>query len=279
MPPDEDAALDAIAAELYAVRPDEFTAARNARAAVSDPALAKRVKTLRKPTVAAWTVDLLVRTGGLDEAIELAAALREAQGDLDAAELSRLGRQRRALVGALAGQAVERAEAAGVTVSAGARDDIAKTINAAVMDAAAAAAVMTGRLVTSLEAGAIDPARLGDAVGGSVPGVVEAPPRDDLAARRERKAAERAARDADRLAGEAQRELAKVDARRVRAEERLQHLEERIEELHRDLTRLEDEASAARAALDDAERERVDAATRARAAADAAARAHRAIDP
>src|SRR6478736_631342 len=147
-----DAELDEIATELYALTPAEFTAARNARAAASDPALAKQIKTLRKPSVAAWAVNLLARDGQLADAIELSAALREAQDDLDAAELSRLGAQRRQLVAALAKQAVGLASDAGVALSAGARDEVEKTVNAAVMDAAAAAAVLTARLVTTLEA-------------------------------------------------------------------------------------------------------------------------------
>ena len=180
------AQLDAIAVELYALPPEEFTDARNARAAASDRALAARVKALRKPTASAWAVDLLARDGQLAEALELAGALREAQDDLDAAELGRLSRQRRSLVSALATQAVDLARDRGVTVSAAARSDVEKTINAAVMDAAAAAAVMTARLVRPLEASGFDAVDVSDAVGGSLPGVPDAPPpsRDDLAERR-----------------------------------------------------------------------------------------------
>jgi len=273
-----DAGLDEIAAELYALTPAEFTAARNARAAAFDPALAKRVKTLRKPSVAAWAVNLLARDGQLADAVELSAALREAQDDLDAAELSRLGAQRRQLVGALAKQAVGLAGDAGVTLSAGARDEVEKTINAAVMDAAAAAAVLTARLVTTLEAGDIDPATLADAVGGSLPGAVEPAPRDDLADRRARKAAEKAAREAERLANEAERELARVDARRAKAQERVDHVRERIDDLRRDLAALEADAATAEQKLDAVEAERRDAASRSRAAEQESARAARALD-
>ena len=276
--PEGDAGLDEIAAELYALTPAEFTAARNARAAASDPALAKRVKTLRKPSVAAWAVNLLARDGQLADAVELSAALREAQDDLDAAELSRLGAQRRQLVGALAKQAVGLAGDAGVTLSAGARDEVEKTINAAVMDAAAAAAVLTARLVTTLEAGDIDPATLADAVGGSLPGAVEPAPRDDLADRRARKAAEKAAREAERLANEAERELARVDARRAKAQERVDHVRERIDDLRRDLAALEADAATAEQKLDAVEAERRDAASRSRAAEQESARAARALD-
>jgi hypothetical protein len=273
-----DAGLDEIAAELYALTPAEFTAARNARAAASDPALAKRVKALRKPSVAAWAVNLLARQGQLADAIELSAALREAQEDLDAAELSRLGAQRRQLVAALAKQAVGLASDAGVTLSAGARDEVEKTVNAAVMDAAAAAAVLTARLVTTLEAGDIDPGALADAVGGSLPGAVEPARRDDLAERRARKAAEKAAREAERLANEAERELARVEARRAKAQERVDHVRERIDDLRRDLAALEADAAAAEQKLDTIEAERRDAASRARAAQEESDRARRALD-
>ncbi len=279
MPPsDDDTALDSIAVELYALSPEEFTAARNARAAASDGALAARVKALRKPTVAAWAVDRLAREGQLADALELAAALREAQDDLDAAELSRLGRQRRALVAALAKQAVELAKGAGVMVSAAGRDDVEKTINAAVLDAAAAAAVMTGRLVKPLEAGAFERDDLADALGGSVPGITEPAVRDDLAERRARKAAEKAAREAERAANEAERELAKVEARRDKARERADHVGERIDDLRRDLARLEAEAAGLGSELASLDREHADAASRAREASKDAARARRALE-
>lgn len=271
--PSENAQLDAIAAELYALPPDQFTAARNARAAASDRPLTAAIKALRKPTVAAWAVNLLAREGELADALDLAAALREAQEDLDAAELSRLGRQRRQLVAALAAQAVGLAKDAGVTVSAAARDDVEKTINAAVMDAAAAAAVMTARLVTTLEAGAFEPTDLVDAVGGSLPGVEAPPVRDDLAERRARKVAEKAAREAERAANEAQRELDRIDSRRQQLQERVDHVAERIDDLRRDLERLEAERAKAAAELADADEERAAAASRAREAARQAERA------
>lgn len=276
---DADEQLDAIAAELYALPPAEFTAARNARAGLAAPALAKRIKELRKPTVSAWAVNLLAQGGQLADAVELSAALREAQDDLDAAELSRLSRQRRQLVAALAKQAVGLAEEAGGTLSATARDDVAATINAAVMDAAAAAAVLTARLVKPLEAGDIDPAALAAAVGGTLPDAIPAPPpRDDLAERRARRAAEKAAREAERLANEAERELARVDARRAKAQERVDHVRERIDDLRRDLAALEDDERVATDKLDAVERERSEAAARSREAAQAAERARLALD-
>lgn len=276
MPPADD--LDAIAAELYSLEPDGFTAARNARAAASDKPLAAQIKALRKPVVSAWAVGLLARDGQLAEAVELAAALREAQDDLDAAELSALGRQRRALVAALTAQAVQAADARGVTVGAAARDDIEKTLNAAMMDAAAAAAVLSGRLVKPLVAGAFDEEELRDAVGGSLPGAPAEPPRDDLAERRARKAAEKAVREAERAAGEAERELARVDARRAKAQERVDHIAERIGDLERDLERLRADSAEATAELERREGERREAADAARTAQKKAETARDALD-
>lgn len=273
------AALDAIAAALYALPPDEFTAARNSRAAESAKSLAVRVKALRKPTAAAWAVDLLAREGQLADALELSAALREAQDDLDAAELGRLSRQRRSLVTALAGQAVDLAAKRNVKISGSARDDVEKTINAAVMDAAAAAAVMTARLVRPLEASGFDPVDLTDAVGGSVPGVPDVPPptRDDLAERRARKEAERALREAERAAGEADRVREKIEARLAKSRERVDQLTERIDDLRRDLARLEADAEKAQHETDRLEKERTDAASRSRDAAAAAEQARRSL--
>ncbi|MGL4257482.1 MAG: transposase [Microbacterium sp.] len=270
--------LDAIAAELYALPPAEFTAARNREAGMADRSIAAQVKALRKPTVAAWAVNLLAREGQLADALELSAALREAQEDLDATELARLGRQRRQLVAALATQAVALAKDAGVAVSPPAREDVEKTVNAAVMDASAAAAVMTARLVAPLEAGTFEEADLADAVGGSLPGAPTPPTRDDLAERRARKAAEKAAREAERVANEAERELAKIDAQRAKLQERVDHVSERIDDLRRDLERLEADRATAESALTDVEEKRRDAASRARSAAAEAQRARDALE-
>lgn len=262
-----EAALDAAAEELYGLTPDAFTAARNARAAASDRPSSAAIKALRKPSVAAWTTNLLAREGRLDEALELAAALREAQDDLDAAELARLSKQRRALVAALARDAVALAHERGVTVGAAAREDLEKTLNAAMMDAGAAAAVRSGRLVRSLEASGFDALDLADAVAGSAPDALIPPTRDDLAERRARKAAELALREAERGASEADRGLARAESNLAKARERSDLLRERIADLHEQLERLERDADAADAEMRRREGERADAASAARDAA------------
>jgi hypothetical protein len=58
--------VDEIARDLYALAPEEFVAARNARVkeltAAGDKDLAAQVKALRKPTVAIWALNQLSRT-------------------------------------------------------------------------------------------------------------------------------------------------------------------------------------------------------------------------
>ncbi len=166
---DDAARLDEAAAELLALPPARFTAARNERAAAAGGALGRGIAKLRKPTVAAWAVNLLVVDGQLGEAVELSRALHEAQDDLDAAELARLGRQRRQLVAALARRAADLAAEAGTPLSAAVTDAVEKTVNAAVVDATVAAVVLTGRLVAAIDLADLDASALGAAVGGLGP--------------------------------------------------------------------------------------------------------------
>jgi hypothetical protein len=260
--------VDAVADELYGLPPEEFTAARNVRAKEATGTAAAQIKALRKPAVAAWAVNLLVRDGQLAQAVELSAALRDAQDDLDAKELTQLGRQRRQLVASLARRAGDLARDNGTELSPSVRDAVSNTINAAVMDAAAAAAVLTGRLVKPLDAGGLEGMDVSDLVGGSAPdGTPPAPraSRDDLAERRKRKAAEEAARAAEAAASAAQRDLQRVEARQEKAQQDADSLHLRVEELRAELDRASKDAAEADA---DAERLAEDRdAARARAAA------------
>ncbi len=274
-----DDALDAIIVELYALPPAEFTAARAARAREAEGGLARLIRAVRKPVVSAWAVDLLAREGMLTEALELGAALREAQESLDGAELARLGRQRRELVTALARQAVTAADDRGVTVSAAAQTGIEATLNAALIDPGAAAAVRSARLATPLDAGDAGSLDLAAAVSGSVPQAAAEPepPSDELAERRARREAEKAAREAERAAERAERERAQAQTRRDRAAERAEHLAERLATLRAELARVEAEAEEAAADLAGAEERLTDAEAHARAAASAAEAARSAV--
>lgn len=276
---DDDDRLDEVAAELLSLPPARFTATRNERAAAGG-ALGRRIAKLRKPTVAAWAVNLLVRDGQLGEAVELSRALHEAQDDLDAAELSRLGRQRRQLVAALARRAAELAAEAGTPLSASVADAVQKTVNAAIVDERAAAAILTGRLTAAVDLADLDAGSFGDAVAGSVPETVPAPAaaRDDLAARRARKAAERALREAERTRADAERELTASDRRLATARERSDRAGERVDGLRAELSKAEHDLAAAEEAVRAREGERADAADALRAAESARERAAAARD-
>lgn len=107
--------------ELYAGAPEDFTAARDAAAAKAredgDRPLAKALSSLRRPTVGAWLVNLLVRRQPdlIDELFEVGDQLRQAQQGASGGQLRELVTQRRAVVGALAKQAQALAAKAGRT--------------------------------------------------------------------------------------------------------------------------------------------------------------------
>lgn len=272
--------VDEVAVALYRMPPDAFTAARDERAATADAADAARIKGLRKPVVAAWAVNLLVADGQLAEAVDLAAALREAQDDLDAAELRRLGTQRQQLVASLAKRAAALAAEAGHPLADSAREAVAQTINAAVMDARAAAAVLTGRLRKPLDAGALDDLDAAEVVAGSPPGETAARPAsdpDELAVRRARKAAERAAREAERAATAAERDRVAAEAAERKAREHADLVRERVAEVRAQLERLVSDEEAADQELARREERLREAASAAKAAAREAERARDAV--
>jgi hypothetical protein len=109
-------ALDAVAEELYGLSPAEFTGARNDYAKQlrdqGDRELSDKVKTLKKPSAAAWVVNLLVRHhhDEMTQVLDLGEALRQAQADLDGQAMRELARQRRTLISAMAtkGRALAR---------------------------------------------------------------------------------------------------------------------------------------------------------------------------
>lgn len=130
--------------DLYALPPEEFTAARDA-AAKQD----KSLKALRKPTVSAWVVNTLVRREALllDQLITLGVELGAAQLQRDPAALRTLGDQRRQLVGAVTQRAVELADR---EVTSAVRLEVEATLEAALADPASAEAVRSGQLVRAL---------------------------------------------------------------------------------------------------------------------------------
>ncbi|MEV6814209.1 hypothetical protein [Micromonospora sp. NPDC051296] len=143
--------------QLYRTPPDRFVTARDAAAAearrAGDPRSAREIARLRRPTVAAWLVNLLAieRPELVADLVQLADALRAAQRELRGPRLRELSAQRRAVVGALVAEVrrlaagVEGAPSTGKLPLA----EVEATLNAALSDAGVAEQVRSGRLLRS----------------------------------------------------------------------------------------------------------------------------------
>jgi len=219
-------------AELYAADPDGFTARRaelaeHARDA-GEPAVAKKITALRKPTRSAWVVNRLVRSDPeVRSRLEaLAADLREAAGG---SRLRALTAARAKLVDELTRTALDGLPAPPAAL----REEVTATLDAAIADPEVATSL--GTLVRAAQyAGfgsfaAVSPA--------PAPRKTKAPPEpaaEREARRREKiKEAERAVADADRdldSAISAERDL-EDSVRRLEAE--LADLRQRLAEARR----------------------------------------------
>jgi hypothetical protein len=140
---------------LYEAPPEGFVAGRAAAIAeakrAGDKETAKRLAALRKPTVAAWLVNLLAlrRPELIDELVELSTALRSAQRSLQGEQLRELSTQRRQVVSAL----VNAAQKLAVEDDPGLRSvklpmaEVEATLTAALAEPDIAEQVRSGRLV------------------------------------------------------------------------------------------------------------------------------------
>lgn len=239
--------LASIADELYGLAPAEFTAARNAKVRevkdTADKELADRVRELRKPSPAAWGVNLLARhrAAELEQLAELGASMREAQAELDRAELAELTRQRRQVVGALAKHASALAKESHVNLTAATVEEVAQTLQAALGDPAAAAAVRSGRLVRPLESVGFGEVDLADAVAAPDASMVSAARPQARKAPVRDLAAVRAAKEAQKRADEAEAEVKRLDRRIEQVEDGRDRLESKLAELEQQVRDLEDE--------------------------------------
>ncbi|MFK4483967.1 hypothetical protein [Curtobacterium sp. AB7] len=148
-----------VARELLLVAPGDFVAERTARQRAvrkDDRTLAAAIGKLRKPAPAAWVVDLLARDGALDDAVDLGPALRKAQADADPAVIRTLRQQRSEVIEALAQAGADLASDAGHPATPAVLDQVRATIEAAMADPHAGAAVRSGLLVAPLESVGFD---------------------------------------------------------------------------------------------------------------------------
>jgi hypothetical protein len=283
---DDDPRVD----ELFALAPEDFTAARNTLVrqlrADGHRDLAAEVATLRRPTVAAWAVNQAVRAHGaaFEDLVAAGAAVRTAQRRAlsgVAGGMRSATRRRREQIERLTDLAVQVLDDHGVA-SAAHRGDIAATFDAASADDAAAARVRRARLAQTLPVSSdfdalegltvltnVEPATAasdgsplapGDD-GATEPGTGRSP--DDAAAEAARQEAALARRRAIRAVSDARRRL--TDAR--------QEADRAVAEAERAEARAAAADQTATAAEDKARRLRDDADERAARAAAARARA------
>ncbi|MEO3754169.1 hypothetical protein [Streptomyces sp. B6B3] len=270
---------ESIADELYGLRPTEFTAARDGRARAArkegDRELANQVSRLRRPTLAAWASNLLVRAepDAAERLTQLGRELRRAMRELDGAQLRELlGRQRR-LVAALAGQAARLADEAGHPIGEEAQREVERTLLAVLADEEASDRWAAGRLDRPLS----PPSDLGGVGLGDAPDRAAGPRGPARERTRDRARAEvedrgRAGRRADvgdldqarrRRAERARRELERARRAADEAgselrgrEERQADAERRHEEAERGLAEARQRVTEARELLKRAEHER-----------------------
>ncbi|MBD1542236.1 hypothetical protein G9E11_08260 [Arthrobacter sp. IA7] len=173
--------LQRAAQALYALPFDDFIAARTAAAkdaAVSSKPLAHAIRALPKPSVAAWTVNMLAhhRPDAVQQLRVLGQTMQAAQASLDAAALRELAKERRKLLGTAVGEARLAAEEQGRKISGPVATEVEETLRAATADLAAAAAVESGLLLRGLSADGVDQVDVTDAV--AVPSALgKLPPR------------------------------------------------------------------------------------------------------
>jgi hypothetical protein len=162
--------VDDVAAELYAVEPPAFVAARSAAAReardAGDRELADAIGKLRRPALAAWAVNLLARddVAGLARLLALGGKLREAHQQMRGEVLQRLSRQRQDMLAALAGRARQLAADAGHPLGTEAAQQVVQTLGAALADPEVGREVQQGCLITPLQYAGFGPASAGAVV-------------------------------------------------------------------------------------------------------------------
>jgi hypothetical protein len=268
------------AAELYSSDPGEFVERRGALAAraraAGDPAAARSIAGLRKPTRSAWVINRLIRSdpGVTARLAGLGGQLRVAQDSLDGAAIRELSARRRELIADLTRQAFT---ASGLEAPPAAlRDEVTATLGAALADPQVAGQLAAGTLQRPARPEGFGPAgppvlTLVPAPAGSrrAPAQAATPPQPAGQARArgrpspqaraqaaaQARARERAEREARRAAALAEAEQAVADADQAAAaaataeldlESSVQRLEEQLADARQGLTSARMQARRAR---------------------------------
>lgn len=149
--------LDEVVDDLYSGAPSDFIARRDAAVkaarADKDRELATAIGELRKPTVSAWLVNLLVRDDAAlaGQIVALGEGLRDAEKSLDGPALRELSKQRRQLVRSLVARARKLAQPTGQKIGDAVVQELDATLTAALADPAVAREVVSGRLTAARE--------------------------------------------------------------------------------------------------------------------------------
>ncbi|WP_407841286.1 hypothetical protein ACE1OC_40580 [Streptomyces sp. DSM 116496] len=278
--------VESVAAELYGLRPSEFTAARDVQVAkarkAGDKDLDKAIAALRKPTVAAWTAGLLARhrpeeAQGL---VQLGEALRTAHRTLDAGLLRKLSHDQHVVIGELARTARALAVEAGQAVSEPVQREVEQILHTVLADADVAAQWEAGRLATTPDL-ASGFAGLEPQPGAAPPRSIQPPPAGSTKGHHPRPApAPAPAPDVDAAAALARRasvaaaeaELTEARAEEVRLEAGKAAALELVERARAAVVAAEEGVQAATQRLEAARAARADALARQREAGHAAAK-------
>ncbi|WP_323179977.1 hypothetical protein [Streptomyces sp. NBC_00555] len=262
---------------LYALSPARFTAARDEAAArakrAGDQTAGKRIAGLRRPTLAAWTSNTLVRAkpDEVEQFRQLGQALRAAHRSLDGEQLRDLSHQQHVVIGALAREALRLAEEAGTAVSETVVREVEQILYAALADPEAAEAWASGRLAKapalSTEFPGVDPDAVPTAPP-APPAPSASPPEPTAPPEPRVTAARAAAQDAQWAAVAREDELRLAEEARQRAVGQAAAADAELERA----TAARDHAYAAVAETEERHREADRAAGKARRAAETAAR-------
>jgi flagellar biosynthesis chaperone FliJ len=263
--------VDAAAVELYGLAPEQFTAARNALAKAAteggDAQAGGTIKALRKPTLAAWLANQLVRADpdGVNDLTELGEQLRQAHVSGDGAQLRRLTPRRHNLVQQLVKTARGQAQEQGHPVSEQIAQRLTET-HAALVDPGAAQLLRTGQLTSALRHvgfGVVDetgePAQLAPVRPRVVRSTRPKPPAK-RSTKPTRKTAtvdttlQRRRAELESRAHEAETDYAAAEAEQVEAEAQLDAHDHLIADLNAAIQRLNEELEQARQQLRDASR-------------------------
>ncbi|WP_067448662.1 hypothetical protein [Nocardia alba] len=239
--------LDDVAGELYTLDPGDFVSTRAERAAQAradgDRDLAEAIAALRKPTLAAWTVNLLARHAPREIAalLDLGDALRSAQRQLSGDKLRALGTQRQQVVNAMTKRAAELAAEHDRPASEQVLREVGRTLTAALADPEVADLLRAGVLASTVTYDGFGPAGLVAITGGKATAARASKPRsttkDTDTERRARARQELDDAEAGLATARADRDAAETAAAQAKSD--LDEIEAHISDLRAELERAE----------------------------------------